>query len=521
MRRLKELLLSASLLRTLVEAAIITLCLLLGSTLAWSSTGLPLVYFAAPLAAVVAAFRLHRLGQRFWEQLWREIGVAAQLTLVIDAIWLGSSLGAIALFSLPRDVYFTSSPLGAVLLGLVPGIAFTGIRAGFRTWIFWNQLQRKRFAWALTHAMLLTVVLVSLLFMAVILVQLRQDTLPLIGAMIGGMLLILAGTILFLLPFFAIFSYIFARHTTRRIDTLAAATSALRQGRYTTRVQVSGEDEIARLQADFNAMAGDLERTLDELQTERDRVAKLLQAQRHLIASVSHELRTPVATIRSYLDASLQPHDQVVAEAPAALVPLRSALSSTTLQADLLVMQREAIRLQALIDDLFTLARAETQSLTFRCVPTNIGRLTQQIIETVAPVAWQRSRIDVVATIPPELPYALIDGTRWEQILHNLLHNAIRHTAPGGIIAVTIHPDTAHLIVEVRDTGSGIAPEDLPHIFERFYRGSDASSTDDGSGLGLALVNELLEAMGGSIEVSSTLNVGSCFTLRVPQQVIR
>src|SRR5207237_1413708 len=111
---------------------------------------------------------------------------------------------------------------------------------------------------------------------------------------------------------------------------------------------------------------------------------------------------------------------------------------------------------------------------------------------------------------------ALLDGTRWEQILHNLLHNAMRHTAPGGIIAVTAQGNSGQLTFKIRDTGSGIAAEDLPHIFERFYRGADASSTDGGSGLGLALVKELLEAMHGSIQVSSTAKVGSCFTLQVP-----
>jgi signal transduction histidine kinase len=282
-------------------------------------------------------------------------------------------------------------------------------------------------------------------------------------------------------------------------------------------VVVVGEDEIAHLQADFNAMADDLEQTLHELHTERDRVAQLMQAQRQLIASVSHELRTPVATIRSYLDAALQPFDEALAETAHALVPARPiAISPSTLQADLSVMQREAVRLQALIDDLFTLARAETHSLTFRCVPTDIGQLTRQIVETVAPVAWQRSRIDVVADIPPDLPYALLDGTRWEQIVHNLLHNAIRHTSPGGIIVVTAQRDVAHLAFEIRDTGSGIALEDLPHIFERFYRGANASSSDGGTGLGLALVKELLEGMDGSIHVSSTAGVGSCFTLGVP-----
>jgi signal transduction histidine kinase len=517
MRQSSERLFSASTARTLVETAIITMWLVLGGTLAWSFTNVPALYLALPLAAVIAAFRLQRLGHTFGEQLRREIVVAALPTLLIDSIWLVSGFLARVYFALPHDVFFTSSPLSAVLLGFLPYVAFVGTRVSLRAWLFWNQLRRKRFRWALTHAMLVTVALVSLLFMAVIFIPLRQDRLPLIAAVIGAMVLIMAGAMIVLLPFFALFSYIFARHTTRRIDTLAAATSALRQGQYKTRVMVVGEDEIAHLQADFNAMADDLERTLNELHTERDRVAQLMQAQRQLIASVSHELRTPVATIRSYLDAALQPCDQALTETSHAPAPDRPiAMSPTTFQADLAVMQRETIRLQALIDDLFTLARAETHSLTFRCVPTDIGQLTRQIVETVAPVAWQRSRIDVVADIPPDLPYALLDGTRWEQILHNLLHNAIRHTSPGGIIVVTTQRASAHLTFEIRDTGGGITPEDLPLIFERCYRGADASSTDGGTGLGLALVKELLEAMDGSIHVSSTPGAGSCFTLQVP-----
>jgi signal transduction histidine kinase len=515
MRRLSERLFRASIARTAIEAAIAAMVLLISGALTSAYADIPLLYLALPLAAVVAAFRLQGLGHSFG--LRRELAAAALLTLVIDGAWLASGLLAGAALALPRELFFTSSPGAATLLGILPYIAFVGARVSVRAWLFWNQLRRKRFRWALTHAMLVTVALVSLLFMAVIFIPLRQDRLPLIAAVLGAMVLIMAGAMVVLLPFFAIFSYIFARHITRRIDTLAAATSALRQGQYKTRVEIVGEDEIAHLQADFNAMADDLEQTLHELHTERDRVAQLMQAQRQLIASVSHELRTPVATIRSYLDAALQPFDQELAATPHAPAPAHPiVLPPTAHQADLAVIQREAVRLQALIDDLFTLARAETQSLTFRCVPTDAGQLTRQIVATVAPVAWQRSRIDVVADIPADLPEALLDGARWEQILHNLLHNAIRHTSPGGIIVVRAQPDPTQLVFEVRDTGSGIAPEDVPHIFERFYRGADASSADGGTGLGLALVKELLEAMHGSIHVSSTAGVGSCFTLRVP-----
>ncbi len=164
-----------------------------GGTLAWPSANLPVLYPALPLAAVLAALRLRLLGRTFWEQLRREIVVAALLTVAISGVWFASSLLAVRFSSVPRDAFVTSSLIGAVLLGLLPGVVYAGARASLYSWIFWNRLRRKRFAWALTHAMLITVALVSLLFMSIILIQLRQDTLPLIGAVMGAMILITAG----------------------------------------------------------------------------------------------------------------------------------------------------------------------------------------------------------------------------------------------------------------------------------------------------------------------------------------
>src|SRR5262249_5601793 len=138
---------------------------------------------------------------------------------------------------------------------------------------------------------------------------------------------------LIVLPPSALFSFLFARRTTRRLQTLTAATTALRAGDYRSRVPVEGEDEVAQLQANFNAMAEDLERAVRELREARDNVATLLRARRGLIAGVSHELRTPVATLRGYLDSVLGHWD---------------GAPPPTLRHDLEVMEREAVRLQGL-----------------------------------------------------------------------------------------------------------------------------------------------------------------------------
>jgi signal transduction histidine kinase len=181
-------------------------------------------------------------------------------------------------------------------------------------------------------------------------------------------------------------------------------------------------------------------------------------------------------------------------------------------------MEHETRRLQTLIEDLFTLARTEVGRLDLRCSAADVGEEVRQIAETVAPLAWQAGRVEVIAEVAPDLPLALVDSNRLNQALQNLLHNGIRHTPPGGIVALSASADERHVIVQVKDTGEGIAPDDLPHIFERFYRSDRARmQSASGSGLGLALVKELTEAMGGSVAIESELDQGSCFTLMFPR----
>jgi signal transduction histidine kinase len=308
----------------------------------------------------------------------------------------------------------------------------------------------------------------------------------------------------------ALFSYLVSRPTTLRLEALAEATSALRAGDYGIRVPVVGEDEVARLQANFNAMAADLERAVREVQAERDTVARLLLARRELVASVSHELRTPVATLRSYLESTLTHWN---------------GAPPPTLQRDLEVMERETIHLQALINDLFTLARAEVGRLDLRREPTDVVELARRVVETMAPLAWQSGRVELIAEASERASPALADASRLEQVLQNLLHNGVRHTPPGGIVVVAVNrgvvADTDSVVLQVKDTGEGIAPADLPHIWERFYRAdSSRAHAATGTGLGLALVKEMTEAMGGTVAAESTLGQGSCFTVRLPRAPI-
>ncbi|GLV54916.1 hypothetical protein KDH_17630 [Dictyobacter sp. S3.2.2.5] len=460
-------------------------------------------------------WRLRPARRTVWQQLLTEIEVTGVLLceLLFSAwffLWFFHQLNFLSLVSISEG-----SRIGFFAVTLLGCIGFFLLRIVLHALAFWDRLRLKRLRWEVTHSHLMVVVIgagiisavIVLILLAVDFGTLFTDTRPLylIISFLFVMFICTVFTIACVLPPSILSSYIFTRRITRRIEQLARATSMLRSGDYSIRVNIEGEDEIAHLQADFNAMASALERTMRELKEERDNVQTLLNARRELIASVSHELRTPVATVRSYLESSLANWQQ---DQPPA-----------TLKQDMQTIEQQTIRLQSLINDLFTLARAEVGRLEMRCQPTNIELLVTRVVETIAPIAWRGSRVEVVAeveSISPSFPYALVDGDRLEQILHNLIHNGVRHTSPGGIIAVATQANERQIILQVKDTGEGIAPDDLARIWDRFYRASNAQY-GSGTGLGLAIVKELSEAMGGSVAVESVLGQGSCFTICIPR----
>ncbi len=451
--------------------------------------------------------------------LW-ELGLSLLVSLLmvagllLPAHWLGQD--HLWLASTFRSMHFT-----AFIMALT-GVGTFIARGGARLWLVWERLRRQRMVWALTHTHL-TVILVIVISASVVLFSLSVFANTNAPANVAGNVFVasveqflhtvfpaLTVVVVFLglmligvLPPSLLVSFLIARRTTRRLENLAEATRALREGDYATRVTVTGEDEVAQVQDTFNAMAEDLERTLRDLQTERDRVTRLLQSRRELIASVSHELRTPVATVRGYLE-SLQNQSDA---------PL-----SPSVQRDLDVIAREVARLQRLIEDLFTLSQTEAGGLVLRMTTVNVADLVRRRVEAFAPLAWQRERVEVVAEVPADLPPVQVDAGRLDQVLVNLLRNALRHTPPGGIVAVTASADATTVCLDIRDTGEGIPPEALPHIWERFYRGATARAHDArGAGLGLALVKELAQAMHGSVRVESTVGQGTCFSVALPR----
>jgi signal transduction histidine kinase len=404
------------------------------------------------------------------------------------------------------------------LLFFSTGPGYFLARGGVRLWLRWEQMRRQRMLWALTHSYLMVIVTFAVLVTFGTLLmdpvtgirfgistQAKEPPISFITSSLMVLFPILVFTIVLgaivlalALPPMAVFSYFMARRTTRRLEALTSVTAALRSGNYDARVRVDGEDEVAHLQADFNGMAEKLAATLTDLKSERDTVAEVLRARRDLIANVSHELRTPVATLRATIETALDHWQNVPAE------DLRRRLE---------IMDAEVLRLSDLIDDLFTLSQAEVDHLSVVCAPVELPLLVEQVVSEFAPFAWESARVEVVADLPADLPPVWADAKRLQQVLLNLLRNGVRHTPPGGIVAITAREEESTVRIEVRDTGEGIDPADLPHVFERFYRGKNAAP--EGAGLGLALVKELVEAMAGCVNVQSEPGEGSRFIVQL------
>ncbi len=319
-----------------------------------------------------------------------------------------------------------------------------------------------------------------------------------------------------------------ARVVSRRVKALAIAADAWAAGDLSRRAAVKGEDEIGRLGAHFNIMS--------------ERLAATDRARRAFVANVSHDLRTPVAIMRGHLEriqslpatvpadatpvgatvgaldsggASL-PGDTLIGERPAdsGAVPVDPATID--------LLHRETVTLGRLIDDLFTLARVEETQLPLELGPLNLADPVTEAVEGLRQLAWTQSKVTVQSLIRPDLPLVMGDATRIRQILNNLIYNALRHTPAGGLVIVDAQEVAGDTQVEVSvmDTGVGIPAEKLPSIFERFFHGNESvRSQGEGSGLGLHIVKQLVEAQSGTITVESSLGQGTVFRFRLPRAV--
>jgi len=282
----------------------------------------------------------------------------------------------------------------------------------------------------------------------------------------------------------------------RRLRTLEQAARALGEGRTDVRAVEGGGDEVSTLAHAFNRMA-------DDLGARAEALAASDRARRQLLADVSHELMTPLAAVRGYTETLAMPE---------------LSLDASTRGRYLGIIGDETQKLESLIGDLLDLARLEGGggSLTFEDVP--VKELFSRIADRHGPAIRDRRITIDVCVKPPDLTVRG-DGQRLEQALQNLAANALRHTPEGGRLSLAAEEVGDGTRIAVRDTGPGIPPEHLPHIFERFYKADAARSATrmSGSGLGLSIVRAIVERHGGTVTAANAPDGGAVFEIRIPR----
>ncbi|MBI1794628.1 MAG: HAMP domain-containing histidine kinase [Chloroflexi bacterium] len=285
----------------------------------------------------------------------------------------------------------------------------------------------------------------------------------------------------------AALSLFFSRSVVAPVRAMSLATQRIADGRYDERVQVKGADELAQLAMRFNQMA--------------EKLNQVESMRRRLIGDVSHELRTPLTAIKGSMEGLMD-----------GVLP---ATNETYQQ-----IHAEADRINRLVDDLQELSRVEARAYQLDIRPLDISSCVKTVTKRLAPQA-ESKRITLDVELAPDLPRILADEDRAVQVLTNLVGNALQYTPEGGVVTVSAMRAKDNLQISIRDTGIGIPPEHLDHIFDRFYR-VDASRSRSrqaggGSGIGLTIARALVEAHGGHIWVESEgEGQGSAFAFTLP-----
>jgi len=292
-----------------------------------------------------------------------------------------------------------------------------------------------------------------------------------------------------------VLGYFLSTTVTERIQLLKSAAEKLAEGDLQTRVPVQGRDEVAGLAATFNQMA-------EQLQTADQKQRELESLRRDLIAWVSHDLQTPLTSMRAILEAL---SDGVVED-------------PETVKRYLNTAQRDVRSLSALIDDLFQMAQLDAGGFPLHRAEASLNDLVSDTLESFTELAKQQA-VTLEGNVDSDVDPVLMDTQAIGRVLNNLISNSLRHTSNNGRVSVWVRRTTQGVEVTVSDTGAGIRADDLPRIFERFYRGEKSRNRGTGgAGLGLAIARGIVQAHGGDIKVDSdgVPGKGTQFTFYIP-----
>lgn len=276
---------------------------------------------------------------------------------------------------------------------------------------------------------------------------------------------------------------LFTRHIVAPLGEVTAAARRVAKGDFRQKVKVRGSSELRELGDSFNIMAETLS---------HDR-----ELRQNMVADIAHELRTPLSILQANVEA------------------MQDGVLETSTE-NLTSLHQETLLLARLIEDLRTLSLAESGQLRFHYRDTDLKELLLRVTEGLQP-QFASKNVEIALEAPDELATVMADPDRIEQVARNLLNNAYHYTSKGGLVTVKLVPDGNGVTVSVTDTGAGIPSENLPHIFDRFYRvDRSRARTTGGSGLGLAIVKQLVEAQGGLVSANSQVGKGSTFSFYLP-----
>ena len=275
---------------------------------------------------------------------------------------------------------------------------------------------------------------------------------------------------------------ILARTLTHPLRDLTAAIHAMAKGDLKQHVIVKSRDELGELAAAFNQMSSDLNR--------------LSQARQQMTADIAHDLRTPLTVIGGYIESM---RDGV-------LKPTSERLDT---------IHGEVQHLQRLVEDLQTLSQADAKELALNCEPVAPSAWLERVAKTYRPLAAQ-TKVKLAVRAESNLPMINMDADRMAQVFGNLISNALRYSPEGGQIILAAYRQENSIVLSIQDTGSGIAPEALPFIFDRFYQADPARSSGRESGLGLAIAKSIVEAHGGTISAESQVGQGTTMKIQFP-----
>lgn len=283
-----------------------------------------------------------------------------------------------------------------------------------------------------------------------------------------------------------ILGWFVSKYITRPVEDVSRVAQEIAEGNFRSRVVVNSTDELGQLGVRFNHMA--------------QRLENYERMRQDFVANVSHELRSPLTSIQGFVDAIIEgknPQDT---------------------DKQLAIIQAETHRISRLVSELLIISRYDAEVEPFNMGTFPMTNVVRRAVSSMRPQALAK-QIEIKVDVAPNLPDGYGDEDKIEQVIHNLLENAIRYSPAKSSILITARVEDEELLVKVKDTGSGIAKGELPKIWERFYRVDKARSREaGGTGLGLAIVKEIVKRHGGKIRVESELGQGTTFSFTIPSE---